>query len=246
LLIYGNPNLNPEVDISYEIGLRSQITNNDALTVSAFWKDKYDFITSAVVLVKDFQGRDVNRTIRINSDYARSRGLELGYIKRIGTWYNGQLAFTYTVNTGQSASANEKLKDILASGNVEDTKEYYMPWDMPYDFKTNHVFKIDRKRGLFGKSWLNKMSFILKPLTRSGVRYTPYIFDRNDAQTGRPIYVVNPSPDARWSKVGECWFWADLTITKWWQTKYAKFSFNMQITNVFDNLNAAIINPVTG
>ncbi|NDC31569.1 MAG: hypothetical protein EBZ58_11680 [Bacteroidetes bacterium] len=242
----GNPNLNPEVDISYEIGLRSQITNNDALTISAFWKDKYDFITSAVVLVKDFQGRDVSRTIRINSDYARSRGIELGYIKRIGAWYNGQLALTYTVNTGQSASANEKLKDILASGNVEDTKEYYMPWDMPYDFKTNHVFKLDRKHGLFGKSWLNKMSFYFETVTRSGVRYTPYLFDRIDAQTGRPIYVVNPSPDARWSKVGEYWFWADLTVTKWWQTKYAKFSFNVQITNVFDNLNASIINPVTG
>ncbi len=242
----GNPNLNPEVDISYEIGLRSQITNNDALTISAFWKDKYDFITSAVVLVKDFQGRDVSRTIRINSDYARSRGIELGYIKRIGAWYNGQLALTYTVNTGQSASANEKLKDILASGNVEDTKEYYMPWDMPYDFKTNHVFKLDRKHGLFGKSWLNKMSFYFETVTRSGVRYTPYLFDRIDAQTGRPINVVNPSPDARWSKVGEYWFWADLTVTKWWQTKYAKFSFNVQITNLFDNLNASIINPVTG
>ncbi len=47
----GNPNLDPEVDISYEIGLRNQITSNDALNISAFWRDKYDFVTTQNILV---------------------------------------------------------------------------------------------------------------------------------------------------------------------------------------------------
>lgn len=242
----GNPNLNPEVDISYEIGLRSQITNNDALTVSAFWKDKYDFVTTASVIIKDVTGRDVTRTMRINSDYARSRGIELGYIKRIGTWYQGQASLTYMVTTGQSASANEKLKQLLASGAVEDTKEYFLPWDVPIDFKTNHVFKIMRKKGLFNLSWLNNMSFYFETVTRSGIRYTPAIFQRVDAQTGRPIYVTDPNPDARWSKIGDYWFWADFTFTKYIKFKKVNLSWNIQITNIFDNKNAAIINPVTG
>ena len=41
----GNPNLDPEVDISYELGLRNQLSNNDVLNVTAFWRDKFDFIT---------------------------------------------------------------------------------------------------------------------------------------------------------------------------------------------------------
>ncbi len=243
----GNPDLNPEVDISYEIGLKTQITSNDALTLTAFWKDKYDFITTTSLLIRDVTGREVARTIRINSDYARSRGIELGYIKRIGNWYTGQASFTYMVTTGQSASANEKIKDLLASGAVEDTREYYLPWDVPYDFKTNHIFKIDRKEGLFGKSYLNKMSFYFETVYRTGVRYTPYKFDRNDPNTGRPIYVVNTDPNARWSEIGEYWFWCDFTFTKWWTiANRVHFSWNVQITNVFDNKNAAIINPVTG
>ena len=111
---------------------------------------------------------------------------------------------------------------MLASGAIEDTKEYYLPWDVPIDFKTNHIFKINRKKGLFNKSWLNNMSFYFETVTRSGIRYTPAIFSRNDVQTGRPIYVTDPNPDARWSKIGEYWFWADFTFTKFVNFKKAK------------------------
>lgn len=246
LLNVGNPNLNPEVDISYELGLKSQLTSNDALTFSAFFKDKYDFVTTTSVIIKDITGREVTRTMRINSDYARSRGIEVNYIKRMGNWYVGQAAFTYMVSTGQSASANQALKDILATGATEDTKEYYLPWDVPYDFKTNHVFKIDKKGGLFNRSWLNNLNFYFETVYRSGVRYTPYVFDRNDPNTGRPIYVQNTNPDARWSKKGTPWFWADLTISKWWKISKAVIGINLQITNLFNNSNAAIINQVTG
>ena len=242
----GNPNLNPEVDISYELGLKFQLSGNDALNFSAFFKDKYDFVTTTSIIIKDITGREISRTIRINSDYARTRGVEINYIKRIGNFYQGQASFTYMVSTGQSASANEALKDILASGNVEDTKEYFLPWDVPFDFKTNHVFKIDKKGGLFGYRWLNNMSFYFETVWRSGVRYTPFIFDRIDPNTQRPIYVQDQDPNARWSGIGSNWFWADFTYSKWWKTSKRTIGFNIQITNLFNNQNASIINPVTG
>lgn len=242
----GNPNLNPEVDISYELGLKFQITSNDALSFAAYFKDKYDFVTTTSVIIKDVTGREVSRTMRINSDYARTRGIELNYIKRIKGWYQGQASFTYMVSTGQSASANEALKSILATGAVEDTKEYYLPWDVPFDFKSNHIFKIDKKGGLFGKPWLNNISFYFETVWRSGVRYTPYVFSNNDPNTDRPIFVENTDPNARWSKIGTSWFWADFTVSKWWKIKRNTLGLNLQITNLFNNKNASIINPVTG
>lgn len=242
----GNPDLNPEVDISYEIGLKSDITSNDALTFAAFLKDKYDFITAVQMQVKDVTGRDVTRTVHINSDYARTRGIELGYIKRIGNFYTGQASFTYMVTTGQSASANEKIKDLLATGAAEDTKEYYLPWDCPYDFKSNHTFRYANKTGMLGVKWLNNMSLYFETVTRSGIRYTPYIFDHTDPATGRPMYVADPNPDNKWSKIGEYWFWADLTFTKWWNVKKMRVSWMLQVTNIFNNQNTSIVNPVTG
>lgn len=242
----GNPNLNPEVDISYELGMKFQITSNDALSFAAFFKDKYDYVTSASAIIRDVTGREVTRTIRINSDYARTRGIELNYIKRYKNWYQGQASFTYMVSTGQSASANEALKSLLATGAVEDTKEYYLPWDCPIDFKTNHLFRLDQKGGLFGLSWLNKINLYLETVYRSGVRYTPYIFDRIDPNTGRPIYVENNNPNARWSKLGTPWFWMDFTVSKNWKIGGSTLGASIQITNILNNKNAAIINPVTG
>ncbi len=246
LSFLGNPDLNPEVDISYEIGLRSQITSNDALNFSAFWKDKYDFITSASVQIKDVTGRDVNRTIRINSDYARIRGIEVAYIKRVKHWFRGQLSFGYMTATGQSASASEAIKEILNTGNREDTKEFPLPWDRPLDIKFNSLFLRNANKDLFGIKGLNNIKLYLEGNYRSGKRYTPYIFTGYEIYSGRPIYEYNTDPNKRYSKLGSSWFWLDLNITKTWELKYTSIVASLEVTNLLNNKNAAIINPVTG
>jgi len=197
----GNPDLNPEVDISYEFGLKTQITNNDALGITTYLKDKYDFITSVSILIPDITGRDVSRTVRINSDYARMKGIEATYIKRIGKWLMGQASVAYSVATGQSASANEALKDLLNSGAREDTKEFYLAWDRPFDLKGNiTLVKNDGKPFLFIKR-LDKISLFTEVVWRSGKRYTPYIFTGNEPSSGRPIYVIDPNPENKFSKL---------------------------------------------
>ena len=134
----------------------------------------------------------------------------------------------------------------MSNGANEDTREYYLPWDVPLDFKTNHVFKIENKQGLWNIPFLNHFSFYFETVWRSGVRYTPYIFDRIEPNTGRPVYVQDTDPNARWSKIGTSWFWADFTISRYWKIKKSTMGVNLQITNLFNNFNASIINPVTG
>ena len=71
----GNPNINPEVTVSYEVGLKSQLTKDWALTMTAFYNDKFDYIVSRRVEVQDATGRFVEKTFFINQDYARIRGI---------------------------------------------------------------------------------------------------------------------------------------------------------------------------
>jgi outer membrane receptor protein involved in Fe transport len=242
----GNPNLNPEVDISYELGLKTQLGTNDAFTVSTYWKDKYDFITTASIQIKDVNGRDVTRTMRVNSDYARARGLEVTYIKRIGKWFNGQISATYSAVRGQSSSASEALKAILNSGNRDDTKETPLAWDSPLDLKGVAIFTVNKKEGLFGVSWLNKMSFYFEAIYRTGRRYTPYILTGVDPLTKRPIYEQDPNPAARFSGLGESNFWIDFNFRRWFNVKKVRFEASVSVTNVLDNLNGIVPNPVTG
>jgi outer membrane receptor protein involved in Fe transport len=242
----GNPNLNPEVSISYELGLKTEITSNDALTTSAYWRDNYDFITTTSVLVKDVTGREVSRSLRINSDYARIRGIEVGYLKRIGKWYQGQFSVAYMVATGQSSSASSSLKEILGEGNREDTREFSMPWSSPWDVKMNHVFILNKKGGYLGKKWFNHMAFYIEGVWRTGTRYTPYEFQGNEVSTGRPIYIQVQDPNQRYSKIGKSTWWFDFNFRKWWTVKKVQLSWTIEVTNIFNIKNTARVNPVTG
>jgi hypothetical protein len=251
----GNPNLNQEVDISYEIGVRNQITSNDALNISAFWRDKYDFITSERIVITDPNtGREVERAYRVNGDFARVRGLEVSYIKRYKDWFNGQVSATYSRAEGLSSTTNDALQGIILGGqSIGNNVETPLAWDRPWDVKTNLTFTYDRPNDpMFGVSALNKMKLFISANYRSGLRYTPYIYRGNERNpvTGdldwRPIYEMNTDPSARFSEVGDAWYWIDLNFQRWFTIGDTKVTAFLEVKNVLNNSNAAIINPVTG
>lgn len=240
----GNPSLDPEVDISYELGLKSQITSNDALNINAFWKDKYDFITATTILMEDVTGREVTRTIRINSDNARVRGIEITYIKRIGKWFYGQISGAYSVATGQSSSSSQTIAEIQATGNRQTTIELPLAWDSPLDIKAFTIFTMDNGKGLFGWRALDKLSFYFEAIYRTGRRYTPYVYLGDEFFSGRPIYEPHPDPEKRFTEIGKSAFWIHTNLKKWFGK--GNFAITLEVTNLLDAKNTAIVNPVTG
>lgn len=249
----GNPNLNPEVDISYEIGLRNQITTDDALNISAFWRDKYDFITSQRIVIPDATGRETERAFRVNGDYARVRGVDVTYFKRYKAWFQGQLSLSYSKAEGLSSSNNEALQNLLVgSQNVGNNVETPLAWDRPWDVKSSFTFTYDKKNGFMNIQPLNKMRLNLKGIWRSGRRYTPVQFSgltRNPVtgdQDWRPNYEYNPNPEARYSKLGEPWMILDVAFQKWIKVAATKWTFYFEINNLLDHKSSAIVNPVTG
>lgn len=249
----GNPNLNPEVDISYEIGLRNQLTSNDALNVSVFWSDKYDFITSERIVIIDPSGRESERAFRVNGDFARVRGVEMTYIKRYQDWFQGQLTATYSRAEGLSSTSNDALQNIIVGGQaIGNNIETPLAWDRPWDIKANATFTYDRSEPLFGLTPLNQMKVFISGMYRSGQRYTPMQFLGNETnpvtgeQNWRPIYERDPDPSARFSESGTPWVSFDLNFQKWFMIGDTRIVTFLEISNLFNNQNAAIINPVTG
>lgn len=249
----GNPNLNPEVDISYELGFRYQLSSNDALNVNAFWSDKYDFITAERIIVPDATGRDTERTFRVNGDFARVRGLEVSYLKRYSHFLRGNLSVTYSRAEGLSSTSNDALNDIISGGqDVGNNIETPLAWDRPFDVKSSVTFTWDRQNGLFDLAPLNQFRAFLSGTFRSGLRYTPLIYrgqERNPItgeEDWRPIYEVDPDPNKRYSKIGEPWLMFDLNIQKWFDIGSTKLTATLEITNLLNAKNPAVINPVTG
>jgi hypothetical protein len=248
----GNPNLDPEVDIQYELGLRNQITANDALSITAFWRDKFDFITVENIRIPDATGREVSRAFRVNGDFARIRGVELSYLKRIRAWFQGQLMGSISKATGLSSTNNDALVQFLDNGNIDNTFETPLAWDRPIDIKANITLSRGDGEPLWGIPGFKKFKFYVSTNYRSGRRFTPVVFVGNAQNpfTGdldwRPIYETVSDPAARNSEIGSDWWWTDLAFQRNFDVFANTLIFKLEVTNFFNQNNAVIVNPVTG
>ncbi len=241
---FGNPNLNPETTVSYELGVRNQFTNDDVLTITAYYKDIYDYVATVSAKISDPRFAGQSFITYVNQDYTKSRGIELDYKKRIGKWFNGNINLTYSIATGKSSSSDQGYL-VATGGAFETIGENYLSWDRPIQVSANTNFFFAKGTGIFGfgKNVIDDISFKLRGFYQSGKRYTPQLLV-GYLSDGRPEYesdINNPL-----SKLAADWFWMDLSIDKYFRFKNMRLTLTFEVTNIFDIKNAAIINPVTG
>lgn len=242
---FGNPNLDAETTVAYELGIKNQFSSNDVLTLTAYYKDIFDYIRTRTAQITSARFATQSFTTYANLDYAKSRGVELEYKKRIGKWFNGMLSISYAIITGKSSSAEQGV--LILRGDLDESiKEEYMSWDRPFTLNSSFNFYIEKGKPLFGfaPGILDDINIYTRLFFQSGKRYTPYIFTGNYDTDGRPEYAYDR--DNILAEVGDNWFWIDMNIEKYFEVAGLKFSVFAEINNLLDTKNAAIINPVTG
>lgn len=244
-LAVGNPDLNPETTVAYELGLRNQLSGSDVLTVTAFYKDIFDYITEKTVLRLNSTGSSQYYTTYLNSDYARVRGVEAEYKTRFGKWFRGSMSGSYSIATGKSSSPNESLFR-LSQGEPENIKESYLVWDRPVQISCNLNFSVPKGEPLFGvaEGVLDDWNANFHLFYESGKRYTPQIYTGVDATTGRPQYVADT--DNLYASIGQYWFYVDMNLEKSIDLNVGTLVLSVEVKNLFNNKNAQIINPITG
>lgn len=242
---FGNPNLNPETTVAYELGLKTQFTQNDVLTVIAYYKDIFDYVRTRTARITSARFATQSFITYANLDYARSRGIEIEYKKRIGKWFSGMFSFSYAIVTGKSSSADEGV--LILRGDLDESiKEEYVSWDRPFTVSSSLNFFIPKGQPLFGfgEGILDNISSHIRLFFQSGKRYTPAVFTGSYATDGRPEYEFLRTD--RNNKIGDNWFWVDVNLEKSFELFGMNYSIFIEISNLFDTKNSAIINPVTG
>jgi len=242
---FGNPDLNPETTVAYELGLQTQFSNNDVLTVTVYYKDIFDYVSTRSARITTARLTGTNFVTYVNQDYARSRGLEVEYRKRIGRWYRGTFSGSYSITTGKSSTPEQGL--LVARGLEDETvKENYVAWDRPWQFNFTSTFNILKGEPLFniGRGILDDYTVYVRAFYQSGKRYTPYIYAGNLPTNGRPDYIQDRNNLL--GAVGKDWFWIDLNIEKNISIVGLDFTFSVQIKNLLNGRNSTIINQATG
>ncbi|MCP4581134.1 MAG: TonB-dependent receptor [candidate division Zixibacteria bacterium] len=241
--LFGNPNLNPETTVSYELGIRYEVTTNDVLSVTAYYKDIFDYIASFSITQG---GRFANQNFQMyfNLDYARARGIEIEYKKRASQLLNIILQGSYSVSTGKSSSPKDEL--LVAKGELEEKsiKENFLSWDRPLRLSADvSLFaRKDEHYKLFGLPLPDNWNMYLRFFWQSGKRYTTYT--RIEKEGEEPEYIKNNQEP--YSETGIDWRWIDFSVKKHFEFSGLRYSLFVEVTNLTDYGNSKIINPLTG
>lgn len=239
---YGNPDLQPETTISYELGIRNQITEDDALTVKLFYNDKFDYIQRRSFPYNDPRLAGRTFTTYVNGDYARVRGIDAEYEKRIGGWFVGGADVTYSITTGRSSSENEF--NAAQGGREETLREDFMPWDRPWQARAYAIFNAGRESEPLGLAFLSESQLYLDFNYQSGKRYTPATPTGERQPNGRPVYETDNTQ--RYQAVADPRWWLTVKARKFFGFAGVRFTLSLEVENLLDALNSEIINPATG
>jgi len=155
----GNPNLDPQTTIAYQIAVQHLFTEEIYGQFGAYFKDIYGLLTTVDEQVPGFA---VTVPTYVNGDYASSRGFEFTLIKLHSHGYSGELNYTYSNTTGTASDPNRAL---ASSGNLRD--QYKPTSEQPVDWDVRHSLSATLRLGN-EKDWA--ASFVYQFAT--GIPYT--------------------------------------------------------------------------
>ena len=216
----GNPNLDFEKTIAYEVGYSHNLFDQYLLNIAGYYKDvssqigwiTYTNLNNSVVYSKSS-----------NNFYEDIRGLEITLDKRVGNWITGFINYTYMIKTSGYFGLLRYYEDPNLQRDYESQNLYQeRPEPRPY-FRGNIVFKTP---GNFGKFLgpINPLSdwnigFLFHWKAGSYATYNP------DNILG--VGVIN---NVQWKDT----YFLDLRISKRIDLKRVKIQFYADVNNLLN------------
>ncbi len=227
--LFGQPSLDAQRTVAYEVGLAHQFTDRIAAHLVAYYKDVTGLIGTRYYFPY-FEGRYVGYTLYVNEDYANIKGLELTIDVRPDKYFSGGLTYTYSVAKGSASSETEQYP-----GSQESTLLYYLDFDKTHVLNATGTITIPEGEGLefLGYKLFSNTDYTLVFKASSGYPYTP---------SGRDIGFVVKNSLRQPST-----YTIDLMIGKEFRIfKKSKLRIFAEIYNLTNRKNVLYVYPDTG
>lgn len=167
--LFGQPSLDAQRTISYEVGIAHQFSERAAINVTAYYRDITGLIGTRYYF-PFVDGRYTGYTLYVNEDYANVKGFEVNLDIRPDRYFSGGLSYTYSVAKGSASSETEQYP-----GTQESTLLYYLDFDRTHMLNVTGTYTIPENEGpqIWGTYLFDKMDFSLIFRLSSGAPYTP-------------------------------------------------------------------------
>jgi outer membrane receptor protein involved in Fe transport len=219
---FGNPNVEPQRSIQYELGLQQQLTEDFKFDLTGFYKDVSNYIYTQTIYTS--QGREYR--VLTNLAYSNVRGVTLSFLKRRSPSdiFSATLDYTFSMAEGNRTEPSEELFFSEQSGKQSET------FLVPLSFDRRHV--INASIGLSQPGdWSTGLIFTYQ----TGTPYTPSL--PSDYTTVR-FEQRSAFQPTMWN--------VDLKLEKFFKFGPLSYSVFLQVENLFDTQNELVVYQSTG
>lgn len=128
--LVGNAFLEPETTISYQFGVRRQLSDRIFLDATVFFKDIFGLVgTEELEAENEQEANEFSSTSYVNKDYGSVRGFELSVDKSFSSSWQGGVSYTLSRATGSSSDVNQGATVAAEGQDREPIKEVPLDWD---------------------------------------------------------------------------------------------------------------------
>jgi len=227
LALYGNPDLEPEKTISYEIGIKQVLPRDFLFDMTAFYKDISNLVETTVVnSLSDPEFLEIAEgdasIIRLPTWYMNNsvawgtvKGLEFSLVKRpVPTGgFSMILSYAFMIARGKTSDYHDGFLRQFSRGQLEPVQQFALNWDQRHTFAANVDFRLKDHSGI-----------TVTYNYGSGYPYTAYQESLLPVENNRRLPATMST---------------DLKINKVLNVGSVKMNVYLFVMNLFDDINIA-------
>ncbi|MBW6513468.1 MAG: carboxypeptidase regulatory-like domain-containing protein [Candidatus Syntrophosphaera sp.] len=226
----GNTNLEPQITVTYEVGLSHQLSDDYVIDMTAYYKNLYNYVST--IKENDPNEPQISWYKFISEDYGSARGIDIQLEKLMSNFNTWTIA--YSLAWAQGNNSTTVIQD-----EATNLREFPLDWDVRHNMSVNYTFRIGRGEEFF-------------------IPFTDYILPLDDFSANLNWSFASGSPYTPQSEIGTSFLdtnskrkdltqQANLRLTKG-ITLSNKMNIRvfLDVENLFQNRNILTVYPKTG
>ena len=231
-VVVGTPDLEPQITVTYEVGLQKQLGEYYVMDIQAYYKNIYNYVSTREVI----HPNDDNVTWfeYFSEDYGSARGIDFNLERRLYGNIMGSASYSL-------AWANGNNSDTVIQTETTNLREFPLDWDMRHNFSFSLTFLVPKDEDFeIPFTNITTPKFITDDFSTnffyniaSGTPYTPTTQEGKAMDTNSNLKPFTENANLRFTK-------------KIWLNDKMNFKAYFLIENLFNRRNVNFVYSYTG
>ncbi len=140
VITVGNTELEPQITVTYEVGLSHQLSEDYVIDMTAYYKNLYNYVST--VQESNPEEPQITWYKFISEDYGSARGIDIQLEKIMSNFNTWSIAYSLAWAQGNNSST-------VIQDEATNLREFPLDWDVRHNLNLNYTFRIGRGEEYF-------------------------------------------------------------------------------------------------